>query len=203
MLHAIALATALSISGLLNPAGEPPVVVPEDAIDLLATGNERWFSGNSRLMHTGAERLRETAQNGQAPFATIAACSDSRVPVELVFDRGVGDLFVVRTLGSSFGVDAVASIEHGVGELNAPVLVALHHDEDDKPEARVFDSMAGVLRASRLVRDHIKENRVVYIGAVYELRTGRVRFVGEHPQQSELLGMGAPAIADVPDAEGR
>jgi len=191
------------MSGLLSTAHEPPVVLPEDAIDLLVTGNQRWVSGSSRFMHTSAERLAETASNGQEPFATVIACSDSRVPVEMVFDRGVGDLFVVRTLGSSFGPDTIAGIEYSVEELNTPVIVSLHHNEGDEPEARVFDSMAGVITASAAVRERIDTNRVVFIGAVYDLRTGRVRFIGEHPEQSLLLDTGAPAIADVPDPAGR
>ncbi len=71
----------------------------------------------------------ETAGRGQAPFATILGCSDSRVPCELVFDQGVGDLFVVRVAGNVCAVDEAASIEYGIGHLGTPLLVVLGHEK--------------------------------------------------------------------------
>lgn len=98
-----------------------------DAYDLLVAGNQRWVSGESTNRNTGAERMALTASEGQEPFATILACSDSRVPIERVFDRGVGDLFVVRVAGNVCDTDEVGSVEYGVAHLGTPVLVILGH----------------------------------------------------------------------------
>ena len=98
-----------------------------DAYDLLVAGNQRWVSGESTNRNTEAERMALTASEGQEPFATIVACSDSRVPIERVFDRGVGDLFVVRVAGNVCDTDEVGSVEYGVAHLGTPVLVILGH----------------------------------------------------------------------------
>lgn len=98
-----------------------------DAYDLLVAGNDRWFRGEPTNRNTEADRLAMTARDGQTPFATIIACSDSRVPIERVFDRGVGDLFVVRVAGNVCDTDEVGSAEYGVAHLGTPVLVVLGH----------------------------------------------------------------------------
>lgn len=98
-----------------------------DAYDLLVAGNQRWVAGETTNRNTEAERLALTASEGQEPFATIVACSDSRVPVERLFDRGVGDLFVVRVAGNVCDTDEVGSVEYGVAHLGTPVLVVLGH----------------------------------------------------------------------------
>jgi carbonic anhydrase len=66
---------------------------------------------------------------GQEPFATVLACSDSRDPVELIFDRGVGDVFVVRVAGNIAGLSELATVEYGIGHLNTPVLVVMGHSK--------------------------------------------------------------------------
>lgn len=72
--------------------------IPRDAWTHLLEGNQRFATDTSIHPHSGASR-REELRSGQAPFAAVLACSDSRVPVEMLFDAGLGDLFVVRTAG--------------------------------------------------------------------------------------------------------
>jgi carbonic anhydrase len=101
----------------------------EAALARLKEGNRRFRTGAALHPNVDAARLVETAGRGQAPFAAILGCSDSRVPCELVFDQGVGDLFVVRVAGNVCAVDEVASIEYGVGHLGAPLIVVLGHEK--------------------------------------------------------------------------
>ena len=69
-----------------------------------------------------------TSRQAQAPFAVLFGCSDSRLAAEIIFDRGLGDLFVVRTAGHVMGPEVLGSIEYGVGVLGCPLVVVLGHD---------------------------------------------------------------------------
>ena len=95
---------------------------------LLKEGNSRFVSGKPQHPHQDAERRTEVAK-GQEPFATVLACSDSRDPVELIFDRGVGDVFVVRVAGNIAGLSELATVEYGIGHLNTPVLIVMGHSK--------------------------------------------------------------------------
>lgn len=99
---------------------------PRDALDLLLAGNERFVSGAPEYPNQDAARRTETAPS-QQPFAVLFGCSDSRLAAEIIFDRGLGDLFVVRTAGHVAGVEVLGSIEFGVSVLNAPLVVVLGH----------------------------------------------------------------------------
>lgn len=102
-------------------------LIHEAAVALLKEGNARYLSGKSQHPNLDAERRASTVADGQEPLATILACSDSREPVELIFDRGIGDLFVVRVAGNIAGVSELATVEYGVGHLNTPLLVVMGH----------------------------------------------------------------------------
>jgi len=97
----------------------------EAVIALLREGNTRFAAGHPEHPNLDAERRKNTAAEGQEPFATVLTCSDSRVPAELIFDRGVGDLFVIRVAGNIAGPSELASVEYGVGHLQTPLLVVL------------------------------------------------------------------------------
>ncbi|MGD2110250.1 MAG: carbonic anhydrase [Phycisphaerae bacterium] len=97
------------------------------ALDRLRAGNERFHRGEIHHPNLDLDRRRAVMQGGQKPFATIVACSDSRVPVELLFDVGIGDLFVVRVAGNVIGRDATGSIEFAVSQLDCPLVVVLGH----------------------------------------------------------------------------
>lgn len=102
-------------------------VTPEQALKALQDGNARFTAGRSEHPHADSARLAETAEKGQAPIATILGCSDSRVPPEVLFDQGVGDIFIVRVAGNVADTDEIATIEYGVEHLHTPVLVVLGH----------------------------------------------------------------------------
>lgn len=89
-------------------------------------GNERFVDDGARHPRQDATRRRSLA-NGQAPFATVFNCGDSRVASELLFDVGLGDIFVVRNAGHVVGELSLGSLEYGVGPLQTPVLVVLGH----------------------------------------------------------------------------
>ena len=98
----------------------------DHAIGALREGNERFASGAMQNPRRDRERRLATSR-GQKPIATVLACSDSRVPVERLFDQGIGDLFVVRFAGNVADTDQIASIEYATGHLETPVLVVLGH----------------------------------------------------------------------------
>ncbi|GAA2143021.1 carbonic anhydrase [Kitasatospora kazusensis] len=99
---------------------------PDEALQWLVDGNRRWVSG--RLLHphqTVARRLAVAA--GQHPLATVFSCIDSRVPPEIVFDRGVGDLFVVRTAAQTNDGLIQGAVEYGAEEAVTPLVVVMGH----------------------------------------------------------------------------
>lgn len=100
---------------------------PESALASLLEGNSRFVSGKTTHPNSNIERIKETAPH-QEPFAAIVGCSDSRVPVELVFDQGIGDIFIIRTAGNNVSDDMVmGSIEYAVDHLGVKVLLVLGH----------------------------------------------------------------------------
>lgn len=104
----------------------PTAVEPDVALQNLREGNLRFAAEKTIHPHQTAARRIEVA-GGQAPFATILTCSDSRVPPEAIFDQGVGDLFVVRVAGNVAKPDELGSIEYGTGHLGSTLLVFLGH----------------------------------------------------------------------------
>ena len=101
----------------------------EAATSLLREGNNRFATGHPLYPNMDAERRHNVVAEGQQPFATVLACSDSRDPVELLFDRGVGDIFVIRVAGNVAGISELATIEYGVGHLSTPLLVVMGHSQ--------------------------------------------------------------------------
>lgn len=124
-ISALTLALGLCTSAFAASAG--PGIPADEALLLLKEGNARFVSGQSTHQRQDAERRAETVKGGQHPFATIVGCSDSSEPLEIIFDQGVGDIFVIRVAGNVAGPDELASVEYGVGHLNTPVLLVLGH----------------------------------------------------------------------------
>lgn len=100
---------------------------PTEALHELLAGNDRFVTGTRVHPHQDAEHRTALAE-AQQPFAVVFGCSDSRLAAEIIFDRGLGDLFVVRTAGHVVGPEVSASIEYGVLVLGAPLLIVLGHD---------------------------------------------------------------------------
>lgn len=102
----------------------------DEALILLKEGNARFVAMKMQYPDINAERRIDTAVKGQTPFATVLACSDSRVPVETIFDRGIGDIFVVRVAGNvATDPSVIGSIEYAAGHLDSPLLVIMGHTE--------------------------------------------------------------------------
>ena len=212
---------------------------------LLEEGNERFVCGTLKHPHTDAAHRTAAAIEGQEPFVTVLTCSDSRVPVELIFDRGIGEIFTVRVAGNVADTDEIATIEYGVGHLHTPVVIVMGHSrcgavtavvknvelegllpqlvDNIKPaaeiakheggeesviianaiKANVWQSISDLLRRSAIVRKEIEAGGVSVIGAVYNLETGTVDWLGEHPDQKTILATYKPEskpVAAIPDA---
>lgn len=112
----------------------------EHALRRLIGGNERYVTENFAIIDVGVERREELAEEGQYPFAVVVSCSDSRVPPEIVFDQGLGDLFVVRTAGEVVDDIALGSVEYAIEHLDVKLIVVLGHEDCGAVKAAVEDS---------------------------------------------------------------
>jgi carbonic anhydrase len=202
-----------------------------EALARLMDGNTRFVSGVAFYPPIGGDRRAEVVAHGQQPYATIVGCSDSRVPLEVLFNQGIGDIFVVRVAGNVCATDETGSVEYGVDHLGTPLCVVLGHShcgavtavltgaevhgsipkliepiipavEQVKREnpgvppgelvpqavvANVWQAIADLLSRSEAVRRRIAAGRLQVLGAVYDLPSGQVEWLGEHPRQAELL----------------
>jgi carbonic anhydrase len=204
----------------MHTHAEPPVP-PEESLRRLVEGNRRFTDGTPLNNQVSLDRLTHLSE-GQRPFAIVLGCSDSRVPPELLFDQGFGDLFVIRLAGNVIAPGVFGSIQYAHLHLGTSLLVVLGHDgcgavaaalasrfhEAEHPERirqvleLIEPGLAGVdpalaaehrLRAAveanvrwslRQVRESpearrafAEQRRVMLVGAVYELTTGRVRWL--------------------------
>ena len=98
-----------------------------DAIERLREGNRRFAAEESSIDRSVSHEKRAELVDGQNPFAIILACSDSRVPVEMIFDQGLGDLFVIRVAGNVVAPSQVGSVEFAAAQLGAKLVVVLGH----------------------------------------------------------------------------
>lgn len=106
--------------------GKPIMPSPEVALQQLMEGNQRFV--NTSLNHPNQDGERRISLgSGQAPFAAVLACADSRVPPEVLFDQGLGDLFVVRVAGNILNDQLLGSLEYAAAHLNTPLIVVLGH----------------------------------------------------------------------------
>ncbi len=101
---------------------------PDSALRLLVEGNARFAAGASDCPDRYCLDRRRSLQAAQTPFAAVLACADSRVPVEIVFDQGLGDIFVCRVAGNILGTGGKASLDFAVAELDVPLIVVLGHE---------------------------------------------------------------------------
>lgn len=157
--------------------------MPTDSLQRLKDGNDRFVAGEPARVGADAGQLRRTIK-GQKPFACVLACSDSRVPVEFVFDQGVGDLFVVRTAGNTAGGHEVASLAFAVGVLKTPVLVVMGHTD------------CGAIRAAVCPDRSIEELTPI----TDEIRPAALRVPGadaEDPAQAVIDAVSRSHVGDV------
>lgn len=203
-------------------------MLQQSTLTLLKEGNIRYAEGKSFHPNLESARRAELAAAGQEPMATILACSDSRDPVELIFDRGVGDLFVVRVAGNVGGLSELATMEYGVTHLGTPVLIVMGHskcgavtaavkgaelhghlpslvslikpaaekartsavEEDLVPRAielNVWQQVENIFARSALIREFAAAGKVTIVGAVYDIASGKVQWLGQHPEIDRLV----------------
>ena len=119
---------------------------PEQIKGLLMEGNARFVSGKSAHPNTDRDRLALAGRENQGKhaLATVLACSDSRVPVERLFDAGIMDLFVVRVAGAVCNADETGSIEYGLAHVHTPLLVVLGHTQCGAVTAVTHDVLGDV-----------------------------------------------------------
>ncbi|HQW25240.1 MAG TPA: carbonic anhydrase [Saprospiraceae bacterium] len=117
---ALVLATLMSCQSRYEEALPP--------LEALKAGNQRFMSGHPVHPHETLKRLRDL-KKGQYPHTVVVSCSDSRVPPELIFDQGLGDIFSVRTAGNVIGDYELGSIEYAVEHLGCKLVVVLGHEE--------------------------------------------------------------------------
>ena len=102
-------------------------LTPDEALELLVEGNQAFLSGKLPRPDLTSSRRLELAK-GQAPFVAYVTCSDSRVPPELLFGRGLGELFIIRNAGNTLDTVAKGSVEYAVGPLRVPLVVVMGHE---------------------------------------------------------------------------
>ncbi|MCF8032775.1 MAG: carbonic anhydrase [Desulfarculaceae bacterium] len=230
--YAITLAAALFLAlSCLAPAlaaGRPDKPSPEKVLQMLQAGNARFVAGKMHRINQDQARIEmaNAADQGEHAFATILSCSDSRVPVELIFDTGIMDLFVVRVAGNVVRTDEAGSIEYGLAHVHTPVLVVLGHTrcgavtavaqevqghghalERNIPplvapivpavkaamqahpsakgaaivpyaiEQNVWQAISDLFVMSPATRDLVKANKVMVVGAIYDLADGKVHWL--------------------------
>lgn len=184
----------------------------------LKAGNTRFVASPQDALPVDAGK-RSALAKGQTPFATLLSCADSRVPPEIIFHTGLGDLFVVRAAGNITDKAILASIEYSVEHLNVPLVVVMGHEScgavkaavetpagqslgpnldylvaqirpavnatASKPEAErmraailanVEESLNDMLAGSAILREFGKEGKVAFVGAYYELASGKAYF---------------------------
>jgi carbonic anhydrase len=114
----------------------------EEAVKRLLEGNRRYITEKNSAIHRTAQRRTEVSK-GQHPFAVIVGCSDSRVPPEILFDQGIGDLFVVRSAGNVVDDIAIGSIEYAVEHLGVQLVMVLGHERCGAVDATLKGGAVG------------------------------------------------------------
>jgi carbonic anhydrase len=127
--------TYLALSSLIlaclivaSASEEDSEISADQSLKTLMEGNARFASGNSIHPDQSIEDRRAQLVTSQHPFAIIVTCSDSRIPPEVVFDQGLGDIFVVRTAGEVMDNVTLGTIEYAVDALNVPLIMVIGHD---------------------------------------------------------------------------
>jgi len=193
---------AASLPALATAQTAPPPnardQTPAEVLDLLTEGNRRFVAGNITAPNRNLARLQEVAAR-QTPMAAFLGCADSRVPIEIVFDQGFGDLFVTRIAGNVANPEIIASLEFGTAVLGAKVLYVLGHtscgavaaasrgEEVPGQISSLFFHMRPAVRAARgdlplAIRENVRNQAMLVAEAspviARLIRTGRVRVAG-------------------------
>lgn len=126
-----------------------PAYSAQEALARLKEGNARFIAGKARFQTVQKDVLAELTK-GQQPYATILGCSDSRVPPELVFDAGFGELFVIRVAGNVLGPSIMGTLQYAAAQLKTPLFVVLGHDHCGAVHAAIESRFHGATHKSRI-----------------------------------------------------
>jgi carbonic anhydrase len=121
-----------------------PVLTPHEALNKLLAGNQRFLQGNMKQRNY-PKQAKLTYKLGQAPFAVILSCMDSRGPSEIIFDQGIGDIFALRVAGNVINLDILGSMEYGVKVVRAKLIVVMGHTQCGAVTAACKDTKVGDL----------------------------------------------------------
>jgi carbonic anhydrase len=131
-----------------EPAHAQSAMTPDEALRALLAGNERFAANKLTSIEHDLTMLKDRNVDKQEPFAAVLACADSRVPVELVFDQTIGQIFVTRVAGNMVTPEIIASLEYGVAVLGVEVLLVLGHSGCGAVKAAMkADSVPGQISA--------------------------------------------------------
>ncbi|MFJ5927699.1 carbonic anhydrase [Kitasatospora sp. NPDC092948] len=176
-------------------------LTPTEAFEMLLAGNGRFVAGSPAHPNQDAARRAQTAP-AQAPFAVMFGCSDSRLAAEIIFDQGLGDLFVVRTAGHVLGPEVLGSIEYGVSLLGTPLVVVLGHDSCGAVAA-TREAVAAGATGEGFVRDVIERVTPSVLAANAAGHTDNSYFIDEHIRHTVTLLMERSRILADAVAAGR
>jgi carbonic anhydrase len=166
-----------------------PAASPDTVLQALKDGNKRFTSGKMTHPSQSKERLTQIAK-AQHPVAVVVSCSDSRVPPEIVFDQGMGDLFVVRTAGEVVKEVELGSIEYAVEHLHVPLIIVLGHKRCGAVEAAVKGGVApgNIASIVELVKPAVDEAKNQKGDVLDNAVKINVRMVSEKIKSSEIVG---------------
>ncbi|RAJ45636.1 carbonic anhydrase [Kitasatospora sp. SolWspMP-SS2h] len=160
-------------------------LTPQVAFETLLAGNRRFVAGSPNHPNQDAARRAQTAPS-QTPFAVLFGCSDSRLAAEIIFDQGLGDLFVVRTAGHVLGPEVLGSIEYGASVLGTPLVVVLGHDSCGAVGA-TREAVAAGSSGEGFVRDVIERVTPSVLAANAAGYTDNSDFIDEHIRHTVSL----------------
>ncbi len=180
-------------------SGHP--TTPAGAWALLKEGNSRFVAGTPLHPNQGADRRGELAA-GQAPFATFFGCGDSRVAAEVIFDQGLGDLFVVRTAGHVVSEGVLGSLEFATHVLEVPLIVVLGHDSCGAVKAAIAHYKDATMPPG-YIRDIVERVSPSVIAADRAGKTGTDEVEAEHVRQTIHLIHERSQIVHTTVEEGR
>lgn len=120
---------------------DPTANTPDEALETLKSGNQRFYVGGPKRVFTDVNQRRAQIMN-QTPFAVVLGCSDSRVPIEIVFDQGPGDIFSIRVAGNVVDGSSLGSAQYAVRHLKVHLIVVLGHEGCGAVSAALLDENA-------------------------------------------------------------
>lgn len=150
---------------MTDPTARPKT--PAEAWRRMQDGNARFVTGSPEHPNQDAAR-RSALAEGQAPFAALFGCADSRLGAEIIFDVGLGDLFVIRNAGQVVDSSILGSLEYAVGSLGVPLIVVLAHDHCGAVEATVQAAHDKTMPDGFFVRDTITRIQPAVVQATRE-----------------------------------